>query len=229
MDSSLTRADIETRNFITHVYQWMSAGLALTGMIAVYMAANPGMILALARNQLLFMGLLGGELVLVIALAGWVKKMSATTAAGAFLFYAALNGVTISTIFLIYTASSIGATFFVAAGMFGAMSVYGAVTKTDLTSMGNFCFMGLIGIILAGLVNIFLRSPAVSWATSILGVLIFTGLTAYDTQKLKAMNVLGNEGTDEDKKEAISGALTLYLDFINLFLSLLRLMGRRRD
>ena len=140
-----------------------------------------------------------------------------------------MSGVTLSVIFLIYTRGSIASTFFMTAGMFGLMSAYGYMTKTDLTSMGNFCMMGLLGIILASVVNWFVQSTAVEMATSYLGILIFVGLTAYDTQKIKAMNIIGNAGNDEDSKEAISGALTLYLDFINLFLSLLRATGRRRD
>ena len=130
--------------------------------------------------------------------------------------------------FVVYTAASITSTFLVTAGTFGAMSFYGYTTKKDLTSWGSFLFMGLIGIIIASLVNIFLQSPMMHWIITYAGVLIFVGLTAYDTQKIKEMNILGNEGTDEDTKEAIRGALTLYLDFINLFLMLLRIMGDRR-
>ena len=146
-----------------------------------------------------------------------------------FFAYALLNGVTMAIIFLVYTRTSIATTFFVTAGTFGAMSAYGYATKRDLTSIGSFAFMGLIGIILASIVNIFLKSTAVGWIVSVLGVLIFVALTAYDTQKIKELNIIGNAGTDEDNKEAIHGALTLYLDFINLFLHLLRFFGSRRD
>ena len=225
----LSAAEIESRSFIQKVYAWMSAGLAVTGGCALYMASNPRMIVALVQNKLLFYGLMIGELGLVVVLSGWVQKMEAGTARLAFLFYAALSGVTLSVIFLVYTNGSIANAFFLTGGMFAVMSAYGYVTKTDLTSMGSFMMMGLVGVILASIVNIWTKSPAVEWALSILSVFIFTGLTAYDTQKIKALNVLGNAGSDEDTKEAISGALTLYLDFINLFLSLLRLMGRRRD
>jgi FtsH-binding integral membrane protein len=225
----LSAAEIESRSFITKVYGWMSLGLAVTGACALYMASDPRMIMALVQNKILFYGLLAAEFGLVIFLSGWVKTMELGTARFAFMMYSALTGVTISVIFLIYTRGSIASTFFLSAGMFGAMSAYGYVTKTDLTSMGNFCMMGLLGIILASVVNFFTRSTAVEMAVSYLGVLIFVGLTAYDTQKIKAMNIIGNAGTDEDGKEAISGALTLYLDFINLFLSLLRATGRRRD
>ena len=156
-------------------------------------------------------------------------RMSAQTAMITFLGYAALNGLTFSFIFIAYTQSSIASAFLVTAGTFGAMSVYGYTTKKDLTSWGGFFFMGLIGIIIASFVNMFLQSPMIYWLTTYAGVLVFVGLTAYDTQKIKEMNVLGNEGTDEDTKEAISGALRLYLDFINLFLMILRIMGGSRS
>lgn len=225
----LSPAEVESRSFITKVYGWMSLGLTVTGACAAYMASDERMILALIQNKILFYGLMLAEFGLVVFLSGWVKTMEVGTARFAFLMYSALTGITISVIFLIYTRGSIASTFFLSAGMFGAMSAYGYATKTDLTSMGNFCFMGLIGIIIASLVNIWVKSSAVQMAVSYLGILIFVGLTAYDTQKIKAMNIIGNAGTDEDHKEAISGALTLYLDFINLFLSLLRAIGRRRD
>ena len=225
----LTSAETESRSFIQKVYAWMSLGLVITGACALYMASDPRMIMALVQNKMLFYGLLIAQFGLVIFLSGWVKTMDAGTARFAFLFYAALTGISLSVIFLIYTSGSIASTFFLTAGMFGAMSAYGYLTKTDLTSMGNFCMMGLFGIILASVVNWFVRSSAVEMAVSYLGILIFVGLTAYDTQKIKAMNIIGNAGTDEDTKEAISGALMLYLDFINLFLSLLRATGRRRN
>ena len=225
----MSAAEIESRSFIQKVYAWMSVGLAVTGACALYMASDPRMIMALVQNKFLFYGLMIAELGLVVFLSGWVKTMEVGTARLAFLFYAALSGVTLSVIFLVYTRGSIANAFFLTGGMFAVMSAYGYLTKTDLTSMGNFMMMGLIGIILASVVNWWAKSPAVEWAVSILSVIVFTGLTAYDTQKIKAMNVIGNAGTDMDTKEAISGALTLYLDFINLFLSLLRLTGRRRD
>lgn len=225
----MSAAEIESRSFIQKVYAWMSAGLAVTGACALYMASDPRMIMALVQNKILFYGLMIAELGLVVVLSGWVKTMEVGTARLAFLFYAALSGVTLSVIFLVYTGGSIATAFFMTGGMFAVMSGYGYVTKTDLTSMGNFMMMGLVGVILASIANWWVKSPAIEWALSILSVIIFTGLTAYDTQKIKAMNIIGNAGTDEDGKEAISGALTLYLDFINLFLSLLRATGRRRD
>jgi FtsH-binding integral membrane protein len=155
--------------------------------------------------------------------------MEVSTAKFAFLFYAALTGVSLSVIYLVYTSESIAGTFFLTGGLFGIMSAYGYMTKTDLTSMGNLCFMALIGLVLASIVNIWLHSPAIMWATTYIGILVFTGLTAYDSQKIKAMYDSASDGSDVETKSAILGALALYLDFINLFLSLLRAFGRRRD
>jgi len=152
--------------------------------------------------------------------------MTAAAATLAFMIYAAFNGITLATIFLIYTSSSIASTFFITAGTFGVMSVYGAVTKRDLTSVGHFCFMALIGLILASVVNIFLQNSALVWITTYAGILIFVGLTAYDTQKIKAMSGFGD--SEEERKGAIMGALRLYLDFVNLFVMILRVSGRRR-
>jgi len=158
-----------------------------------------------------------------------IGKLSPFAAAVCFVMYAVLNGLTLSIIFLLYTATSVAATFFICAGMFGAMAVYGSVTKRDLTSIGNLCFMALFGLIIAMLVNMFLlRSAGFDLIVSGVGVLVFVGLTAYDAQKLKQIHAKGADGTDADKKLAIMGALALYLDFINMFLFLLRLMGRRR-
>ncbi|MEK7389731.1 MAG: Bax inhibitor-1/YccA family protein [Elusimicrobiota bacterium] len=223
----MSSTEVQSRVFIQKVYGWMSLGLAVTGACALYMASDPRMIVALMQNKLLFYGLMLAELGLVVFLSGWVKTMDVGTARFAFVFYSALSGVTLSTIFLIYTHGSIASTFFICAGLFAVMSGYGYMTQTDLTSMGSFMMMGLIGIILASVVNWWVQSPAVEMAVSYLGVLIFVGLTAYDTQKIKAMNTAGRDG-DSETKLAISGALTLYLDFINLFLSLLRATGRPR-
>ena len=156
-----------------------------------------------------------------------IQKMSASTATLVFLGYSLLNGLIFSSIFLTYTGGSIALTFFITAGTFGVMSAYGYFTKSDLTSIGNIAIMLLIGVIIASLVNMFMKSEMLYWIISYAGVAIFVALTAYDTQKIKEMNIIGNEGTAEDRKEAIVGALTLYLDFINLFLFLLRLFGRR--
>ncbi len=225
---SIESAVAETQRFMVKVYSWMSFALIVTGLVAMYVAGSEALLSLIFGNTFIFIGLIIGELVLVGALAGWVNKMSANTATLIFLVYAAINGLTFAAIFLLYTAESIATTFFITAGTFGAMSIYGYTTKSDLSGWRNMLMMGLFGLVIASVVNIFLGSSVVYWVTTYMGVLIFVGLTAYDTQKIKNMNIIGNEGTDEDKKEAIMGALTLYLDFINLFLYLLRLFGRRK-
>ena len=218
----------EQQRFMVKVYNWMTAGLATTGAMSFYVANNETMLRLILSNPIVPIVLIVGQLGLVVYLAGWVANMSASLATGVFMLYAGLNGLTFSLIFLTYTTSSITSAFLVTAGTFGAMSLYGYTTKKDLTSWGSFLFMGLIGIIIASLVNLFMQSEMIYWITTYAGVLIFVGLTAYDTQKIKEMNIIGNEGTEEDHKEAIIGALTLYLDFINLFLMILRIMGDRR-
>ena len=218
----------EQQRFMVRVYNWMTAGLAITGFMAFYVSNNETIMNIIFGNPIMPIVLMIAQIGLVFWLASRVMQMSASQATGIFMLYAGLTGITFSAIFITYTTSSITSTFLVTAGTFGAMSFYGYTTKKDLTSMGSFLFMGLIGIIIASLVNIFLQSPMMHWIITYAGVLIFVGLTAYDTQKIKEMNILGNEGTDEDTKEAIRGALTLYLDFINLFLMLLRIMGDRR-
>lgn len=218
----------ETQRFFVKVYSWMSFALLVTGGVAMWTAMHVDIVRMIVQNQILFFGLIIGELLMVGYLVGWIQKMSAQTATMVFVLYSVLNGLTLSVIFLLYTAGSIASTFFITAGTFAAMSAYGYFTKSDLTRWGSLLFMGLIGVIIASVVNMFFHSPALYWFTTYAGVLIFVGLTAYDTQKIKKMNVIGNEGTEEDKKEAIVGALILYLDFINLFLLLLRLFGRRR-
>ncbi|MFN4255480.1 MAG: Bax inhibitor-1/YccA family protein [Saprospiraceae bacterium] len=230
-NSMMTAEDIarEQASFMTKVYGWMSLALFVTASVAMFVASTPSLVYALASNKILFYGLIIGELLLVGYLAIAVMRMSATMATAVFLGYAVLNGVTLSLIFLVYTAGSIASTFLVTAGTFAIMSAYGYYTKRDLTTLGNLLFMALIGLILASVVNIFWQNSTLMWITTYAGVLIFVGLTAYDTQKIKEMNIIGNEGTDEDRKEAIRGALTLYLDFINLFLYLLRILGGRRD
>jgi FtsH-binding integral membrane protein len=219
----------EQKRFILRVYNWMTSGLCVTGFVAYYVSLSDFLLGLIHGNPVIFFGLILAELGLVFYLASAVMRMSAQTAMITFLGYAALNGLTFSFIFIAYTQSSIASAFLVTAGTFGAMSVYGYTTKKDLTSWGGFFFMGLIGIIIASFVNMFLQSPMIYWLTTYAGVLVFVGLTAYDTQKIKEMNILGNEGTDEDTKEAISGALRLYLDFINLFLMILRIMGGSRS
>ncbi len=219
---------LEQANFIAKVYTWMSAALIITGLTAMWVASSPTLIGLVVGNRLVFFGLIIGELILVSYLAAAVHRMSADMAMLGFLFYALLNGFTLSVLFVAYTQASIASTFFITAGTFAAMSAYGYFTKKDLTSIGNLLFMALIGLIIATVVNWFLKNELIYWITTFAGVLIFVGLTAYDTQRIKNMNIIGNEGTEEDKKEAILGALILYLDFINLFIYLLRLLGQRK-
>lgn len=164
----------------------------------------------------------------MFGLVWFMKKISSQLATVMFLMYCFMTGLTLSVIFLVYTIESIGQIFFISAAMFGVMSVYGFFTKTDLTQLGQVFIMGLIGMIIAGLVNLFLRNGQLDYILSFIGVIIFAGLTAYDTQKIRRNNIIGNEGTPEDMKESVMGALTLYLDFINLFLKMLRLFGKRR-
>jgi hypothetical protein len=219
----------EQKRFMIRVYNWMTVGLAITAVIAGSVASSEAMLHLIFGNTMIVFALIIAQLGLVFWLAARINQMSATTAIMVFLGYSALTGLTFSSIFVVYPVATIWSAFVVTSGSFCAMSVYGYTTQRDLTSWGSFLFMGLIGIVLASLVNIWLASPAVQWMVTYAGVLIFTGLTAYDTQKIKTMNILGNEGSDEDTKEAISGALTLYLDFINLFLMILRVMGGSRD
>jgi uncharacterized protein len=225
---SMDAVAAEQQRFMVRVYNWMTGGLAVTGVLAFYVSNSETMMNIIHGNPIVPIVLIIAQLGLVVYLSGWIQKMSASQATGIFMLYAGLTGLTFSFIFIAYTTTSITSAFMVTAGTFAAMSFYGYTTKRDLTSMGSFLFMGLIGIIIASLVNMFLQSTAMHWIITYAGVLIFVGLTAYDTQKIKEMNILGNEGTDEDTKEAIIGALTLYLDFINLFLMLLRIMGDRR-
>jgi FtsH-binding integral membrane protein len=209
---------------LRQVYAWMGLGLLLTAAMSVVTLSSPALLQLVFGNRLVFYALIFGELGLVIAVSAAINRLSAATATALFLLYAALNGITFSVIFVVYTAESIASTFVVTAATFGAMSVYGYTTKRDLTNWGSFLFMGLIGIVIASLVNIFVESSAAAWVISAIGVIVFTGLTAYDTWKIKAMAAAGAQG----RKPAILGALTLYLDFINLFLMLLRLFGNRR-
>lgn len=217
-----------TASFLPKVYGWMTIGLALTALAAVFTLSSEAALQTIFGNKLVFYGLILGELGLVIAMSAAINRISAATATLMFLAYSALNGVTMASIFLVYTRSSIASTFMVAAGTFAAMSLYGYATKRDLTGWGSFLFMGLIGIVIASVVNIFLNSAMITWIVSYLGVFIFVGLTAYDTQKIKMIGMGGFADGESQRKAAILGALTLYLDFINLFLMLLRIMGDRR-
>jgi uncharacterized protein len=213
------------QGFVTRVFNWMFMGLAASGLSAFIFASNPVFMQVLFSNKVLFYGLLIGLLALVWYLSANITKMSFQSAAITFFIYALLNGVVLSSIFIVYTASSIFSTFFVAAATFGAMAIYGFTTKKDLTGLGSLLFMALIGLIIASVVNMFLQSSMMETIISYAGVLIFVGLTAYDVQKIKRMG----ESSNYHPNYAITGALALYLDFINLFLHLLRIMGNRRN
>jgi len=209
----------------------MCIGLALTGFLAYFVSTSPTMLQLVFGNPMVFYGLIIGELVMVFALAGWVDRMSPATATALFVGYSALNGITLSVIFLVYAQASIVSTFFVCSATFAACSVYGWTTKKDLTSWGGFLTMGLIGIVIASVVNLFIRSNAMTMVISYIGVVVFVGLTAYDTQKIKTLALTQPDGVDGSvtRRLAIHGALTLYLDFINLFLMMLRILGGRRE
>lgn len=214
--------------YLTKVYNWMAVALLLTGLVAYFTSQSEMMIQAIIGNRILFFGLIIGELALVGYISARINKISSYNATLLFLAYTVLNGLTMSVIFMAYTSASISTTFIITAGTFGVMSLYGYYTKSDLTKIGNLAFMALIGIIIASVVNMFMNSEMMSWIISYLGVAIFIGLTAYDTQKLKRIAMNGFENEEGMEKSAILGALTLYLDFINLFLFLLRILGDRK-
>jgi FtsH-binding integral membrane protein len=213
--------------FLSKVYGWMFFGLLTTAVTAFAVAASPAIVEIVFLNRLVFWGLLIAQLGLVFYLSARVDKLSPATAAGLFILYSALTGVTSSVILLLYTGASITSTFIITAGMFGATAVFGTVTKRSLAGMGQFLFMGLIGLILASIVGIFWHSDALQFVISVVGVLVFTGLTAWDAQRLKQMAVALPDG--RVGAYAVVGALSLYLDFINLFFFLLRFTGSRRD
>lgn len=211
------------------VYVWMTLALAITGFVALYVAKSYTLLNAMAENSFLFWGLLIAEVGLVMYLSAHIHRISFSTATILFIVYSVLNGVTMSILFMVYTMSSIATTFFVTAGTFGATALYGYVTKKDLTRIGNLCIMGVIGLIIASLVNLFLQNSMMDLIISYIGVLLFVGLTAYDSQKIKQLlsddSIEINETT---QKIALMGSLTLYLDFINLFIYLLRILGDRK-
>ena len=227
------------RAYMLKVYNYMASGVLLTGVISLFLfklsvvTAADGSIIGLTdlgnalNNSALMWIVMLAPLGVVFYISFGIRKMSAAKAQGAFWIFAALMGASLSSIFLVYTGASITRVFFITAGTFGAMSIYGYTTKSDLTRLGSFLMMGLIGIIIASIVNIFMKSSMMYFVISIIGVLIFVGLTAYDTQKIKNMYLVSDTGEVMGKK-AVMGALTLYLDFINLFLMLLRLFGQRR-
>jgi FtsH-binding integral membrane protein len=220
------RIDAGLRAHMQRVYGYMAGGLALTGIVA-YTAAAFGFYQSIAGTPLLWIVMLA-PLGFVLALSFGIERMSAGTATLLFWIYAAVMGLSLGGIFLVYTGASIARVFFITAATFGAMSLYGYTTRTDLSAFGSFLMMGLIGIVIASLVNIFLESSALQFAISIIGVIVFVGLTAYDTQRIKAI-YLESDTAETAGKKAVLGALSLYLDFINLFMMLLQLFGQRRE
>lgn len=211
------------------VYVWMTLALVITGFVSMYVAQSYQLISFIFGNKLALWGMLIAELAVVFYLSARINSISFTKATVMFIIYSILNGATLASIFLVYTMSSIASTFFVAAGTFGVMALYGYVTKSDLTRIGNICLMALIGLIIATLVSMFWQNSMLQMIITYAGVILFVGLTAYDSQKIKRLLTTdGIEVTEETQKIALLGALTLYLDFINLFLYLLRLLGDRK-
>lgn len=218
------------RTLMGKVYLWMTLALAVTGLTSLYVASSPGLVQSIFASRGTFWLLVIAELALVFILSARIMKMSFSTAGIMFALYSVLNGVTMSFIFIAYTSTSIATAFFVTAGMFAAMSFIGFVTKKDLSSFGSFFTMALIGLIIASVVNIFLNNSVMYWIITYVGVLLFVGLTAYDTQKIKQMLIeYGDEVNDSTQKLALIGSLSLYLDFINLFLYILRLFGNNKE
>lgn len=211
---------------LSKVFLWMTIALGITGLTSM-LVYNSSFVFTLMQNPMLMWGLVIAELIMVIALSAAINKISFTAATLMFIIYSILNGVMLSSIFLIYTQASISLAFFVTAGTFGAMALWGYTTRRDLSKMGSILFMALIGLIIATIVNIFLKSSAIYWITTYAGVLIFTGLTAWDVQKIKRMLSTADKVNDTTKKVALLGALSLYLDFINLFLYILRIFGNK--
>jgi uncharacterized protein len=224
VDGQTVESQIRVQSFVRSVYGWMFGGLLLTALAALWVVSSPAMQQLVLANPVVRIGLIIAELALVMFLSFRIKKMTPATAAAAFLAYSLFNGLTLSVIFWVYSIGSVATAFATAAGMFGAMSLYGLMTKRDLTSWGSFFMMGLFGIIVCSVVNIFFHLQGLNFVISVLGVFIFLGLTAWDNQKLRVMAMAG--GPTENL--AIIGALALYLDFINLFLFLLRLFGGNR-
>lgn len=220
-----SRAVAET-SLIKNVYVWMTCALIITGLTAYYVAHSYEALSIIFGSKIAFYGLIFAEFGLVIGLSTAINRISALTATLMFILYSVINGALLSSLFMLYTISSIGTTFMITAGTFGVMALYGSITKTDLSKIGNICFMALIGIIIASVVNIFLKNSMMDMIISGVGVILFVGLTAWDSQKIKAL--LANAPDEEvGQKIAVLGALTLYLDFVNLFLYLLRFFGKR--
>ena len=211
------------------VFVWMTLALAITGLTAFGVATSPALVSLIFGSKLMFWGLIIAEFALVFAISGAITRLSLSTATLLFILYSVVNGATLSVIFFAFSAAVIAKTFFITAGTFGVMALVGYTTKTDLTSMGKLLFMALLGIIIASVVNMFVHSSGFDLIISYVGVLIFVGLTAYDTQKIKQMCLEAPDGGEMSQKLALLGALSLYLDFINLFLYLLRIFGNSKD
>jgi FtsH-binding integral membrane protein len=222
---STTAAAERVSAFLWKVYAWMAIGLGITAVVAYGVVSSPEILRALVLNRLVFFGLIIAELGLVFFISARADRLAPTTASGLFALYSALNGVTLSVILIAYTGESVATTFMITAGMFAALAFWGSTTKRSLAGMGQFMFMGLIGLVLASIVGIFWQSDALQFLISVVGVIVFTGLTAYDAQRLKQMALSLPDG--QVASYAVVGALSLYLDFINLFLMLLRFTGRR--
>jgi FtsH-binding integral membrane protein len=229
MESTIITPAASAANALLYkVFGWMSAGLVISALTAYWTAGNPAVMNVILGNQAVFFGLIILELILVISLSWLITRISAASATALFLIYSVASGLTLSIIVLVYTDASLASTFLIAAGMFGAMAVYGYATGRDLSRWGSILFMGLIGIIIAMIANIFIGNNGLNLAISVIAIIIFTALTAYDIQKIKNMGLMAID--DESRsKQAIYGALMLYLDFINIFLNLLRFTGRRRS
>ena len=225
----VSQTQVAESNFFSQVYLWMSAGLFISAFASFFVLASPSLLQAIVTKPLLFWGLAIAELVLVMWLSAAIFKLSALAAAAMFCVYSFLNGMTLSVIFLAYTGASVLTTFAATAGTFIFFSVYGFMTKADLTRVGQLAMMGLFGIIIGSLINLFVHSNAMMWVMTYVGIAVFLGLIAYDTQVLKTIYAQGFESRESQSKLALLGALRLYLDFINLFLMLLRIFGRQRD
>ena len=228
MNQTTTKTYVNS--FILNVYHWMTIGLAITGLLAYTVATNEALLQIIFGNRLVFFALIFAELGFVFYLSARIGKISAGAATTLFLAYAALNGATLASLFILYSRASIFSTFFICSATFGSCSIYGTITKRDLTSVGNFMMMGLFGIIIASVVNIFMHNSAMERIISYIGVFVFIGLTAFDAQKIKNMALTQPADLDDGtiRKGAIMGALALYLDFINMFIFLLRILGNRR-
>ena len=211
------------------VFVWMTLALAITGLTAYGVATSPTILSLIFSSKVTFFGLIIAEFALVFAISGAINRLSLSTATLLFILYSVINGATLSSIFFAFSVATIGKVFFITAGTFGAMALVGYTTKTDLTSMGKLLFMALLGIIIASVVNMFVASSGLDLILSYVGVLVFVGLTAYDTQKIKQMCQAAPDASESSQKLALIGALSLYLDFINLFLYLLRIFGNNRD